>query len=64
MIIFTDKDPNPFTDYRMTVYFQHESGRPMYKVPGYFAADGKAGETSAKSGNKWRAHLSPDKPGK
>ncbi|MEM9420514.1 MAG: DUF5060 domain-containing protein, partial [Planctomycetota bacterium] len=55
--------PNPFTDYRMTVRFTHESGEPSYDVPGYFAADGNAGETSAKAGNVWRAHLSPDKPG-
>lgn len=60
----TDSSPNPFTDYRMTVDFQHESGTPRYQVPGYFAADGNAGQTSAKSGNQWRAHLSPDKPGK
>jgi len=60
----TDTDPNPFTDYRMEVTFTHESGTPSYKVPGYFAADGNAAETSATSGNKWRAHLSPDKTGK
>lgn len=60
----TDTDPNPFTDYRMEVTFTHESGSPSYKVPGYFAADGNAGETSADSGDKWRAHLSPDKSGK
>ncbi len=57
-------EPNPFTDYRMTVTFQHESGQPEYRVPGYFAADGAAGASSATSGTKWRAHLSPDKPGK
>ena len=60
----TDNDPNPFTDYNFTVTFTHESGSPGYKVPGYFAADGNAANTSADSGNKWRAHLSPDKPGK
>ncbi|MEM1107410.1 MAG: DUF5060 domain-containing protein [Planctomycetota bacterium] len=54
---------NPFTDVRMTVRFSHESGEPSYDVPGYFAADGKAAETSAESGNVWRAHLSPDKTG-
>ena len=59
-----DTDPNPFTDYRMDVTFRHESGSPVYKVPGYFAADGDAGETSADAGIKWRAHLSPDKTGK
>lgn len=59
-----DKDPNPFTDYCMTVVFTHESGVPRYVVPGYFAADGQAGQTSAEAGNKWRAHLSPDKAGR
>jgi CubicO group peptidase (beta-lactamase class C family) len=59
-----DQDPNPFTDYRMTVFFQHESGSPRYELPGYFAADGNAANTSAESGTKWRAHLSPDKPGR
>ena len=59
-----DNAPNPFIDYRMTVTFQHESGSPKYTVPGYFAADGDAAETSAESGIKWRAHLSPGKTGK
>ncbi len=58
-----DDDPNPFADYRMDVTFTHESGAPSYLVPGYFAADGDAAESSAESGNKWRAHLSPDKTG-
>ena len=59
-----DSSPNPFTDYRMTVTFTHESGTPRYEVPGYFAADGDAANTSASSGNKWRAHVSPDKAGR
>ena len=58
-----DTSPNPFTDYRFEVRFQHESGSPVYTVSGYFAADGNAANTSASSGNRWRAHLSPDKPG-
>jgi Domain of unknown function (DUF5060)/Putative collagen-binding domain of a collagenase len=60
----TNNSPNPFLDYRMTATFAHESGLPGYRVPGYFAADGNAAQTSATTGNKWRAHLSPDKPGK
>ena len=48
----------------MKVRFTHESGSPDYVVPAYFAADGNAAETSASEGNKWRAHLSPDKIGK
>jgi hypothetical protein len=59
-----DNQPNPFTDCNLTVTFTHESGAPSYKVPGYFAADGNAGETSAESGTKWCAHLAPDKAGK
>lgn len=60
----TDTNPNPFIDYRMTVTFTHESGEPSYQVPGYFAADGNAANSSATAGNKWRAHVSPDRPGK
>ncbi len=58
-----DTKSNPFMDARLTVTFEHESGSPVYQVPGYFAADGRAGETSAESGTQWRAHLSPDKIG-
>ena len=57
-------DPNPFTDFRFDVLFRHESGAPEYRVPGYFAADGDAANTSGTEGNQWRAHLSPDKPGR
>ena len=59
-----DKNPNPFSDYVFSVQFRHVTGLPAYTVPGYFAADGNAGETGAEEGNCWRAHLSPDKPGK
>ena len=60
----TDTSPNPFTGYRFDVTFTHESGTPSYRVPGYFAADGNAAETSATAGTVWRAHLAPDKSGK
>lgn len=60
----TSSAPNPFMDYRMDVTFAHESGSPRYTVPGYFAADGNAANSSATSGNKWRAHLAPDKSGR
>lgn len=55
--------PNPFLDYRMQVTFRHPSTGLSYSIPGYFAADGDAANTSADSGNKWRAHLSPDHSG-
>ena len=58
-----DTRPNPFTDLAFSVTFTHESGSPKYAVPGYFAADGQAANSSAESGTKWIAHLSPDKTG-
>lgn len=65
-----DSDPNPFLDYRMTCVFTHTSGAEdghaetkTFEVPGYFAADGNASETSAKSGTRWRCHFMPDRTG-
>ncbi len=60
----TDTQPNPFTDYNLMVRFTHESGGLSYDVPGYFAADGEAAETSAKQGHSWRVHFASDRPGK
>lgn len=54
-------EDNPFLDYRLRVTF--EQGDEIFEVPGYFAADGNAGETGAASGNKWRAHFNPPKAG-
>jgi hypothetical protein len=48
---------NPFSGYRLNVTFRHDGGKEAYVVPGYFAADGNAGESSATSGNKWRVHF-------
>lgn len=58
----TDKF-NPFLNYRLNVTFEHVASRKKYLIPGYFAADGNAGETSATSGNKWKVHFSPDETG-
>lgn len=58
-----DNQPNPFTDYRMTVRFKHADGTEL-TVPGYFAADGDAANSSAQSGTVWRAHFAPSKTGK
>ena len=54
--------PNPFADYRLTVRFT--DGKRGFVVPGYYAADGKAGETSATKGSKWRVHFVPDAAGR
>ena len=53
--------PNPFLDYRLNVKFT--KGGKSYLVPGYFAADGNAANTSADAGNKWRVHFAPDAAG-
>lgn len=57
-----DNVPNPFLDYRMQTLFTHTDGT-SYSVPGYFAADGNASETSAKSGTTWRTNFAPDRTG-
>jgi hypothetical protein len=54
--------PNPFLDYRLNATFA--LGKKQYVVPGYYAADGDAAETSATSGNKWRVHFVPDDVGR
>lgn len=56
-----DAGVNPFTDYRLNVTFSN--GEKTYMVPGYFAADGDAGETSATSGKVWKVVFRPDEPG-
>ncbi len=53
--------PSPFLNYRLDVEFSN--GESSFFVPGYFAADGKSAETEAISGEVWRVHFSPDKPG-
>ncbi|MCX7818316.1 MAG: DUF5060 domain-containing protein [Kiritimatiellae bacterium] len=60
----TDDDPNPFRDYRLVVTFRHEGGAPPRRVPGYFAADGRAAQTGADRGDAWRVKFSPDLPGR
>ncbi|MFK7812560.1 MAG: Ig-like domain-containing protein [Maribacter sp.] len=47
-----------FKDYRLNVTFLSPTGL-TYVVPGYYAADGNAAESSATSGNKWRCHFNP-----
>ena len=49
--------PNPFLDYRMSVRFTHEASGYEAASAGFFAADGNAAESSAKSGNKWRVRF-------
>ncbi|HAS45716.1 MAG TPA: hypothetical protein DCS93_34860 [Microscillaceae bacterium] len=53
--------PNPFADYRLNVTFTN--GAKSYTVPGFYAADGDAANTSATSGQVWQVHFSPDEEG-
>jgi hypothetical protein len=52
---------NPFLNYRLDVTFSN--GEEVFVIPGFYAADGNAAETSANSGNKWMVHFTPNKTG-
>ncbi|MEL6591045.1 MAG: DUF5060 domain-containing protein [Bacteroidota bacterium] len=52
---------NPFLNYRLDVRFR--LANKTYIVPGYFAADGNAAESSATKGNIWKVHFAPDEIG-
>ncbi|MEP0133542.1 MAG: DUF5060 domain-containing protein [Eudoraea sp.] len=52
---------NPFTDYRLQVDFA--LGDKLFSIPGYYAADGNAAETSASSGGIWRVIFTPNTAG-
>lgn len=55
--------PNPFRDYRLNVTFTHVATNRSFVVPGYFAADGNAANTSATAGSVWEADFAPDATG-
>ncbi|MCS7043875.1 MAG: DUF5060 domain-containing protein [Bryobacteraceae bacterium] len=55
--------PNPFTGYRLAVDFRHTPTGRTIRVPGFYAADGNAAETSATAGRVWQAHFMPDAEG-
>lgn len=52
---------NPFLNYRLNVTFS--KGNRSLVVPGYYAADGHAGETGASSGHIWQVKFVPDETG-
>lgn len=52
---------NPFLDYRLNVTFKNKN--KTYVVPGFFATDGNASETSAQKGKVWQVRFSPDTAG-
>ncbi len=54
---------NPFLNYKLDVVFKHSKSGKTYTIPGYYATDGNAGNTSATSGNIWKVHFAPDEIG-
>ena len=52
---------NPFLNYRLDVTFKN--GDHEYVVPGFYAADGNAAESSTDTGNKWMVRFTPDLTG-
>jgi len=56
-----ESDENPFLDYRLDVSFMH--GQDTMIVPGFFAADGHAAESSTTEGNQWQVRFRPSKEG-
>ncbi|MFD0796584.1 DUF5060 domain-containing protein [Maribacter chungangensis] len=52
---------NPFLDYRLDVTFTN--GNQTYVIPGFFAADGRAAESSATKGNIWQVRFTPNAVG-
>ncbi|MDN3620540.1 DUF5060 domain-containing protein [Polaribacter undariae] len=60
---FSENDEdNPFLNYRLNVTFKN--GDEEITIPGFFAADGNAAETSAKKGVVWQVRFMPNKTGK
>jgi hypothetical protein len=49
---------NPFLNYRLDVTFS--KGNKSYTIPGFYAADGNASESSGDTGNKWMVRFTPD----
>ena len=56
-------EENPFLNYRLNVTFMHPETQEKFVVPGYFAANGDAGNTSSEAGNIWKTHFTPDQIG-
>jgi hypothetical protein len=54
---------NPFLDLRMVVHFFNPASGAFRSIPGFFAADGDAAQTSATAGTRWRVNFVPDAAG-
>ncbi len=54
-------EDNPFLNHRLSVTFTKDN--KTITIPGFYAADGNAAETSAEAGNIWKVHFRPDEEG-
>lgn len=63
VVLSEASSPNPFLDVRLVVHFFNPSAGAVRSIPGFFAADGNAAETSATAGTKWRVNFTPDLAG-
>ena len=52
---------NPFTERQLTVTFTNGDERMV--IPGFYAADGRAADSGADSGNVWQVRFRPPSPG-
>jgi len=55
-------EDNPFLNYRLVVDFQHQNSEQT--IRGFYAADGNAAHSGAKSGSIWQVRFTPDQIGK
>ena len=56
-------EENPFLSYKLNVVFTHSGTGQKFSIPGYFAADGDAGNTGATAGNRGKVHFTPNEIG-
>ena len=49
---------NPFLNYRLDVTFKNKDN--SFIIPGFYAADGNAAETSSDTGNIWKVRFTPN----
>ena len=51
-------EENPFLYYRLDVTFKNKDN--TFVIPGFYAADGNAAETSSETGNVWQVRFTPN----
>ena len=60
---YVQETASTFRDYRLNVTFTNQDTGETMLVPGYFAADGDAENTSATEGDVWRVKFTPPATG-